>query len=377
MPLLYGQGADFRAAKRIAADYAQWAQKKDVAGLFRQVLQRKEATLSQIIREFWQLSRGPGKLSIHHYFRYQLYRRDIPTDAKRAFLADSIMWLVCERCSSPHWRAATEDKWLSYLILQAAGIAVPATLAVFDPGPRSYGGTRQLRNARDIEKFLGDSVSLPLFVKPNDQLASFGATVIEGFDELRARLSDGSELTPEQMIAEIFADRSYLFQTKLENHPDLGPLSTNLATLRLVNFVQTDGILTPFAVLKIPGGQNIADNFWRSGNMLADIDCETGTITRIVRGTGPDQEELSEGLGTRLPDWPAARALNEQVARLFAPVAFNSLDIALTPRGPVVVEVNSGGAFDLPQVASGRGFLTPAVTEFFADHGWPKRRRRQ
>ena len=40
------------------------------------------------------------------------------------FISDSIHWPICERCSDIHWRAATEDKWLSYTILQQADIAV-------------------------------------------------------------------------------------------------------------------------------------------------------------------------------------------------------------------------------------------------------------
>lgn len=376
MPLLYGQQADVGASRRVAADYAQWQTRKDLADLFRKTLQRKEASVAQIIGEFWRLARGPGRLTIQHYFRYRLYRRDISAEAKRAFLADVMMWQVIDLCASPHWRAATEDKWLSYLILGAAGIPIPATLAVFDPSSRAYGGTPQLTNAGELEAFLRAAPSTPLFVKPNDQLASFGACVIEGYDGARARLHDGAELAPQQMIDEIFGTRAYLIQPKLDNHPDLRALTAQLATLRLINFVRARDVHTPFAVLKIPGGGNIADNFWRPGNLLADIDRDTGTIRRIVRGTGPDQEELSDGIGLHLPHWEAALALNERVARLYAPVAFNSLDIALTAEGPVVVEVNCGSSCDLPQVASGKGFLTPEVEAFFKSHGWPPRRRR-
>src|SRR3546814_6489185 len=47
-------------------------------------------------------------------------------------------------------------------------------------------------------------------------------------------------------------------------------------------------------VLKIPAGANIADNFWRAGNMLANIDPEHGTILRVLRGTGRSEEHTSE-----------------------------------------------------------------------------------
>lgn len=63
----------------------------------------------------------------------------------------------------------------------------------------------------------------------------------------------------------------------------------------------------------------------------------------------------------------------------FAPIRYQSTDIAITDAGPVVVELNYGGGFDLPQYASGRGLLTPEVRAFFESFGYdfdarPKRR---
>ena len=45
------------------------------------------------------------------------------------------------------------------------------------------------------------------------------------------------------------------------------------------------------------------------------------------------------------------------------------MDVAITPDGPSLIEINSGGAFDLPQLASGRGLLTDEVQAFFAACG--------
>ena len=42
------------------------------------------------------------------------------------------------------------------------------------------------------------------------------------------------------------------------------------------------------------------------------------------------------------------------------------MDIAITPAGLMLIEINTGGSFTLPQFASGRGFLTDEVRAFFA-----------
>jgi hypothetical protein len=46
------------------------------------------------------------------------------------------------------------------------------------------------------------------------------------------------------------------------------------------------------------------------------------------------------------------------------------MDVAITQEGPVLIEINTGGGFDLPQLASGKGFLTEEVREFFRDCGY-------
>jgi hypothetical protein len=57
---------------------------------------------------------------------------------------------------------------------------------------------------------------------------------------------------------------------------------------------------------------------------------------------------------------------------MFQPVRYQSMDVAVTPDGPVLIEINTGGGFDLPQLASGQGFLTDEVCEFFRACGYAK-----
>ena len=81
-----------------------------------------------------------------------------------------------------------------------------------------------------------------------------------------------------------------------------------------------------------------------------------------------------------LPYWNELKEITARAARIFAPVRYQSTDIALTEDGPVIVELNYGGGFDLPQYASGRGMLTPKVRAFFENFGYdfdaPKKKRK-
>ena len=82
-------------------------------------------------------------------------------------------------------------------------------------------------------------------------------------------------------------------------------------------------------------------------------------------------------VGASLPQWRELRELNAACARLFAPVRYHSLDIAITENGPVVIEINFGGGFDLPQFATGKGLLTDEIRGFFESCGYRFDRRFQ
>jgi hypothetical protein len=71
------------------------------------------------------------------------------------------------------------------------------------------------------------------------------------------------------------------------------------------------------------------------------------------------------------------RDLHERAVRLFGAIAYQSTDIAITPDGPVLVELNYAGSFDVLQNGTGKGLLQPEVRDFFAFHGQdfaPRRR---
>ncbi|WP_149776211.1 ATP-grasp domain-containing protein [Ruegeria intermedia] len=73
-------------------------------------------------------------------------------------------------------------------------------------------------------------------------------------------------------------------------------------------------------------------------------------------------------VGETLPLWGELRELNRKIAFLHAANHFGSTDIALTDDGPVAVEVNNGCAFELMQIATGRGFLDSRMRAFFSKH---------
>ena len=75
-------------------------------------------------------------------------------------------------------------------------------------------------------------------------------------------------------------------------------------------------------------------------------------------------------VGETLPMWDRVLDLARACAPIFISIRYQSMDIAINPAGPLLIEINTGGSFTLAQFASGHGFLTDVVCEFFRECGY-------
>ncbi|MFC6198940.1 sugar-transfer associated ATP-grasp domain-containing protein [Ponticaulis profundi] len=325
-----------------------------------------------LLSEWWKISKQPGKLSIFEYLQYELYKTDLEASGKQTFISERLHWPVTDKVSDLHWRATTEDKWLSYKILSSLGAAVPTTLAVADTSLRRFGDSQKLATLDELVSFLENQTEFPIFAKPNGELGSYGALLIEGYDNGELIVNGGDRIDLAELYAEKISKTIYLFQRRVTCHPDIQKLTSHVATMRTVNLVKDDVISTPYILFKIPVGNNVADNFWRSGNLLALIDKETGKIARVVSREGFETVQHENHpvtgeplIGFQLPFFKEALELNDMCAHNFTPVRYQSLDIALTAEGPLVIEINAGSSFVLPQTATGKGMLDDELKDFF------------
>ncbi len=111
-------------------------------------------------------------------------------------------------------------------------------------------------------------------------------------------------------------------------------------------------------------GDNTTDDF-RRGNLLELV--KNATVSRVISRdrTGADRHPTSgAALLIDLPDFDKAVQLAFPCARFFPVTRLQAHDLAPTAGGPSVTEINAGGDFDLPQLASGVGFLSGRFWEF-------------
>lgn len=329
----------------------------------------------QIQREFGQLSKSGGALSFAEYVRLGLHHADRFSEEERArFLGNKLHWTITDQCNDKRWEAVAEDKVLAGLVMNEGGVRTPESVAVIDMSARTYPGLPKINSAEGVARLLKDFDGQKLFCKIVDGMVSFGAFQIEGGDAEHIHCSGQDPMSHEAFLKDFVGDSAYLVQKVISNHSKIADYAPAVGTVRVVTLLTEDGVYTPAAAIKLPQGDNLADAFWRPGNIACDIDVKTGRICSVSRRDIEmeyleDHPEKPGLIGLELPFWSELLEMNEKAASLFAPMPYQSTDIAITEDGPVVVELNYGGGFDLPQFASGRGILTPEVRAFFEGHG--------
>lgn len=351
----------------------------DLSTLLRGAAKETGRLPHQIMGEFAKLSFGPGRLSLEEYFSLRLYDdKQLSGVDKKAFVGVRAMrkiWNTANYCQT--WLGLIDDKLAFNTLMAGFGFPVTKTFAYYHPS-RSLPGIPVLRNRQDIGGFLRSEDHFPLFCKPDNSYQSLGAASFDRFDGTcgQLRSASGGHVRPDDFASEIerHFTSGYLFQERLSPHADLQPVfGDRLATVRIYTICDRDGPEILNAVWKIPGSSNVADNFWRSGNLLAQLAMADGRVLRVVTGTGPGQRQLVEHPDTgaklvdvHVPDWKQILDMTRDAANAMSDTPLLGWDIAPTERGGVIIEANADPDFMLWQIAEREGVLSPRFKAFLA-----------
>ncbi|MBL8907337.1 MAG: hypothetical protein JNM20_11735 [Rhizobiales bacterium] len=269
-------------------------------------------------------------------------------------------------CNDRRWYALADDKAVFYTMLKGAGLAAPATIA-FAGARKRTGMGEWLSSSEALGAFLGAQDRWPLFAKPVDGMYSLGALRLEGVADGSVQVAGEGPVGLADLWAYMSAlsQQGYLVQQCLApSQFALDHFGMTIASVRLLILFSGPEPRIESAVIKIPSGTHVADNFWRSGNMLAALDGE-GRIIRVISGKGPAEREVDRHpatgaalVGLSVPDWSGLCSLALTGAALFPAIRTQSWDVALTEGGPHLLEVNFGGDLDLHQMAHRRGALS-------------------
>ena len=165
------------------------------------------------------------------------------------------------------------------------------------------------------------------------------------------------ELSPESRVEGLYgmlqAGGQFLVEEYVVQHPAISrvyPLSVN--TLRLVTIRVGEKVRLVFSCIRIGNGKQV-DNL-NSGGMAALVDLERGSIST----PGADKDGKAyfkhpmtgvELVGAEIPFCRQAAELVERAALRVPELGYIGWDVAITERGPILIEANQFPGHDIYQ----------------------------
>ncbi len=340
------------------------------AELMPHVAKEFDKPLSAQLRDMLSLCLRGNKLSVEEYYHMRLYD-DVAysMEDKKRFVGLQRSRKIWAELLKPNTHLGTIDDKLAYeKLLSGFGLPVTDTVAIVGGHYPECGGIDQIDSAEKLAAFFA-SVQMPIFGKPVDSLQSLGSAKFDQFDKTKNELTltNGKTITIAQLFEEIEVkfNSNYIFQRCIQTHTLLNKICNGgLPTVRIVTLNADKGPELYRACIKLTTAGNVADNFWRSGNMLAAVDLENGTLGKALNQMGPEGEFLDKHPvtgeqieGVSLPYFDQLKDMATAAAKLMPSAVIIGFDIALSNEGPIIVEANSDPHLIMLQVAHGKGVL--------------------
>jgi len=352
----------------------------DLASTFRTVAAECGTSLLGLVKDYARLAFGPGRLSLDEYLALRLFDPRLYADTdKRAFVGltqSRKIWLKANFRIEGFGLA--ENKIAADALFGAYGFRTTPTQALFC-NRIAMQSPRLLRTEAELGEFLRDPQHYPLFAKPLDGFQSLGSASLDRYDRASDSLITvtGQSLPLARFAADISVNygQGYLLQRRVSPHAEVRAIcGDRLATVRLLTVITEGAPRIIRACWKIPAGTHGADNFWRQGNLLAQLDLASGRVLRVIRGVGMALEELTHHpdsgaplIGAAVPNWSEVTRTAVEAAKVLPDLKLVGWDIAPVDDGAMLVELNHTPDFILPQLSDRRGIMDAEFRRFLGE----------
>lgn len=172
------------------------------------------------------------------------------------------------------------------------------------------------------------------------------------------------------------AQGDFIVQEVVDQHPELAKINPHcLNTIRIITLLTRDNEVEILAaMLRTSSGRARIDNF-SLGGIVIGVDIETGRLKAPGLLKARYKRELTEHPLTgavfedfQVPCWKEVKETAIKAQKAFSELKAIGWDLAVCPRGPVVIEGNIEWGTTGIQATNG-GLLTPRNRSLFAQYG--------
>jgi hypothetical protein len=291
-------------------------------------------------------------VGVHYYQTARMWRRDMPWAEKLGHLGTAAYERMLAAANPIPYRKLSQHKLAEKALLTILGVATPRCLGFAHPvGGRTPDGA-PLETREDFESFIAGLSEERVCFKLMEGHSGSGfvaARIVRGpSGPVLAHLAGHETLTPaefyDRYVATARAGR--LVEAFLDQHAELSWFNeTSVNTLRILVYAPPEERARVVgAYLRIGRRGSIVDNHG-AGGILAGIDLRSGVVGTAYDAAHqththhPDTGRAIEG--RTLPYWSESMRLAERTLDAFPMMRFAGFDIAVTPTGPAVIEINN------------------------------------
>ncbi len=376
-------------------------------GPLRRMVGRRLPALSQTLRYARASAAETGRSTLHHfrearsflkhrgiappaYYYYRLFDPTRSADEKAAYIPDD-KESPGARGSAHFQRLLTprrlhvlfDNKLVADHFFRSVGLPLPAIYGVLDPRVGFTSDGRPLRTVADLRAWMESFEGEGFVFKPLEGAFGCNVTVLARRSPENGGVflsHEGQRYDAERLVASTLDPETrdflyrrdhavnqdaYLLQEHVRPHPAIAALTggPTLCGVRIQTYVDVHGTARLLAAaFKLQADATSADNL-AQGAVACWVDLERGTLERgrlkmpltdVVTVPGTDRRFI----GFQLPDWPEARRMALKAAAAFPWARCIGWDIALSDRGPMLLEGNDQWSPALLQLAAPGGLLT-------------------
>jgi hypothetical protein len=339
----------------------------------------------RILRELMLLN-VTQSLGVRPYFQYRLFNPALRPEQKRQYLPDT-PWAnarLWSKLNPKQYRFLYANKLVFNHFFRAAGLPLARIFGIYhglfgqtmDGHPlRSSSQLRDWLPSASQDGFVFKPIqgakgqNVLVFAGPSAQDPDVFTTLSgEGYDA--ERLAAFAEGTPDlETHRPRTAGIPFLIEERIRPHPALASfVGPTLCSVRVQTIVALDGTPRIIAAVFKLQPKPIGVDHLIYGAVGCWVDLDSGVL-----GPGRTRASLEEVtlipdtttsfVGFQLPDWPQVRELALRAARAFPWARSIGWDIAISDRGPMLIEGNEEWSPSLIQIPAPYGLMTGEFEE--------------
>lgn len=320
-----------------------------------------------ILYDYIRLYRSKG-ITCEEYYEFEFEKRS--SEFRKSFLGLNEQRFYLDFLNPKKYYILARNKFLSHKILENTGVRMPELYCYYHPEGNVVFSTQIANNLNGVLRILKSKEVYACVIKTTESSHGDNVIVIKHIRYLENDCILQYFNGEKRKLSSILMGYPLIFESLVRQTAQLASLNqSSINTIRFMTLLYPDNqakIVATF--IKIGRKDKCVDNAGDGGNVDACVDIETGKLKYVIQYDGwrkikpitchPDSGNIIEGVV--IDNW---QEIKEQVIKFqqaFPYIKAAGWDIAITDKGPIVIEVND---------------MWDRTGQYFIQRGWRRETR--